>query len=85
MAGIVAIRHDPVRHGRQTDKQADGLRQLVCLSRRQAEGDSPAATIGDHAGFRSIGLEARSPGDTVLPVKRVTGWLLQDGTAFVCG
>jgi len=49
VAAIAAIGHDPHRHAGQAPQQRYGLRRLVRLAGRYAEGDRAARGVGDHA------------------------------------
>jgi alpha-glucuronidase len=57
MAGIAAVGDDPLWYPGQTFEQTNGLGQFVRLTWCQAEGDGATATVGDHTGLRSIGLQ----------------------------
>lgn len=79
MAAEAAIGHDPPRHTGQAPQQRHGLRRLVRLAGRYAEGDRAARGVGDHDG---LGAEAATFEALPRTAKRLTRVALRRCRAF---
>src|SRR5689334_25377597 len=70
VARAAAVGRHPLGHARQTVERGHGMRQLVRLPWREAEGDGPSLAVGDHAGLGAVAAARAAERLTPVALRR---------------